>query len=111
MKNFIQPGDAMAYTNPGPGAIASGDPVLVVTRLGVASVNIAADAQGTLRLGGVFSLPKTTDNDMVQGDNLYWDAGAGELTLADGAGTNVLAGMCFAAAGVGAATVQCRLKG
>ena len=109
MKNYVQAGDAIPYTNSGLAAIASGDIVAFTSRIGVAAVDIAVDAQGIVRLGGVFTLPKLAGQAQTQGELLYYDAGVGTLTTVSIG--NVLAGMCFESELAAATTVKCKLQG
>lgn len=63
-------GDAIDYT-PG-SAVTAGDVVLVGTIPMIASVDIAANALGSLNTDGVWKVPKVTGA-LSAGDAIYWD--------------------------------------
>lgn len=102
MINYIQPGEIMKYSNAG-SAISAGDIVVIGERIGVAITDIAATSgEGSVQMEGVFSLPKATGTAWSQGDQLFYDAGAGKLTkVATG---NKPAGYAFEAAASGDTT-------
>ncbi|KJS36674.1 MAG: hypothetical protein VR70_13805 [Rhodospirillaceae bacterium BRH_c57] len=77
MKNFVQKGEAVAYTNGTGAAIASGDAVVIGGQIGVAAVDIADGATGTVSMEGVYSLPKTAGAAIALGDAAIWDVSAG----------------------------------
>lgn len=102
MQNYIQKGDRLVYE--AAAAVASGAPVVVGTRIGVAAGDIAAGESGVLVMEGVFSLPKVTGA-IDQGTDLYFDADGDPLGGTAGSGAitatatgNVAAGYAFAAA-------------
>jgi len=73
--NYIKPGDVIGYTNSTGVAIASGDPVIIGNQqIGIALVDIAISATGSVAKEGVFSLAKNTSDAVVQGQKLWWDA-------------------------------------
>lgn len=102
-KNFILSGDVLDYTNGGSTAIASGAPVLIGKRLGIALVDIPASATGSVRMRGVFTVAKLSTDNVAQGDLLYWDATNSRLTKTST--DNTLAGYAAAAAGAAVTTV------
>lgn len=72
--SFKQDGDVIAWTNGTGSAVASGDVVQVgYKQLGVALVDIASTATGSVAVDGVFSLAKTTGA-ITQGAKVWWDA-------------------------------------
>lgn len=80
MKNYKQPGLTMEYQNSG-SAIASGDVVVLVNRVGVALTDIAATTgKGTVQLEGVYEMAKDADESFAQGDVLYFDANDSTMT-------------------------------
>lgn len=79
-QNYIQCGDVVNYTNGTGSAIASGDVVIIGSLVGVALVNIAIGATGSVQLEGVFSVAKTTPLAIGQGDKLYWNTGTSKVT-------------------------------
>lgn len=99
----------MPYTNTSGDDIASGDPVLVGNRLGVALGDIPDGEAGDLALCEVWELPKKAATAIGQGVNVYWDDTAGEITDVDT--DNTLAGCAFAAAAADDATIQVKLGG
>lgn len=73
--NYIQPGEVIQYTA---GAdITSGSVVRIGNILGVALVNIANGATGSVAISGVFNVPKVSGAVIAQGESLTWDASAG----------------------------------
>ena len=106
--NYLYTGDVLEYTNGGSTEVASGAPVLVGSRLGIALVNIPAGGTGSVRMRGVFTVAKLSSDVVGQGDLLYWDATNSRLTTT--ASTNKLAGYAAAAAGNGVTTVAISLN-
>lgn len=111
MKNKIQEGDKIVYTNATGSDITAGSVVVIGALLGVAAVDIANGASGVVDLEGVFECTKTThatDQAIAQGEKIAWDVSAGKFVnaatvLAVGdINDNVVA---FAAAASTAATV------
>lgn len=105
---YVQAGKVLDFTNSGT-AIASGDGVLVGTRLGVALTAIAAGATGAVQICGVFTMPKLGTDNIGQGALVYWDATNKRLTTT--ASGNALAGVAAAAAGAGTTSVNVLLNG
>lgn len=101
MKNFIQNGERITWTNAGT-AVAAGDLVKIGVRIGVAAVDIANGASGAVAMSGVFEVKKEAPLVITQGDLLYCDATSGQLDKTATAQT--LAGYAFESA-VSAATV------
>ena len=96
MKNFVQPGDSMPYTNGG-SDITAGSVVVTGNQIGVASVDIASGATGELRMSGVFTLPKVSGAVFVAGEKLLWDVSAGAFDDAAAvAATGDVSGCCVA---------------
>jgi predicted RecA/RadA family phage recombinase len=75
-KNFQQPGDVITWTNGTGSAVVSGQVVRVGNILGVALVDIASTASGSVALSGVFTVPKVSAAVIAQGESLTWDASA-----------------------------------
>ena len=107
MTNFIQPGDTITVT--APTTVTSGSLVVVGSLAGVAASDAASGADVEIDTEGVFSLPKAITDVVPQGAKLYWDSGAGQLTVTAGAGSKPLVGIARAAAGSGVAAVECLL--
>lgn len=75
--NFESDGDTIQFTNAG-SAISSGDVVVVGQVLGVALVDIANGATGSVRVRGTFrDVPKVTAAVIADGEALTWDVSAG----------------------------------
>src|SRR5689334_19820737 len=79
MKNFVQKGDTLSYTNGG-SAISSGAVLFFGNIAAIAATDIAANATGSVQVDGVFTLPKNTSTAITQGDDLYWASSPGEIT-------------------------------
>lgn len=87
---YIQKGDVIDYTNPGPVPILYGSVVNLTNRIGIAGEDIAVGATGSIHVVGVFELPAVNNAAFNVGDQLYWDPVAGVLT--DAAQGNIPAG-------------------
>ncbi|EGW22154.1 DUF2190 family protein [Methylobacter tundripaludum] len=78
--NFKHSGENIDYVNGTGAIIKSGDPVVIGNaQIGIALVNIAIGATGTVKKEGVFSLPKNTSDAVTQGQKLWWDPTAKEV--------------------------------
>jgi predicted RecA/RadA family phage recombinase len=109
MKNFVQPGHAVAVVSPS-GGLVSGQAVLIGNLFGVAAYSAAASTGAEIVTAGVFTLPKAASPiAFSQGDKCYWDATAGDITST--ATSNKWVGVAVTAAGASAATVDVRLNG
>jgi len=70
----------MQWTNSTGSAVASGDVVKITNMLGIALVDIANGASGSVALKGVFSdVPKVTAAVFTVGEKLIWDVSAGKF--------------------------------
>lgn len=87
MKNFIQEGDRLIWTNTTGLAVASGAPVTINGRTFVACVDIANNASGAVATCGVFEFAKETGKTFAQFANVYWDAAAAKVTSDTDPGT------------------------
>lgn len=84
MKNFIQEGRRITWTNGTGSDVAAGDPVVVGALLCVALVDIADGASGQLATEGVYELPKVADvsgHAIAQGEELVFDVSVGKFDL------------------------------
>lgn len=106
---YVQAGKVLDYTNTGSATIASGEGVLIGTKLGVALTTIAVGATGAVQICGVFTLPKLSTDNMTQGASVYWDADEKRLTTT--ATDNTLAGVAALAAGASTTSVNVLLNG
>lgn len=90
-------------------ALTAGDPLLSGDAFGVIKDSVAMGETATLQVRGTFPLPKDTADDIALHAHVYWDDGAGEVTLT--AGGNRSIGVAAVAAGVGITTIQVALSG
>lgn len=89
--------------------IASGQVLVVGTKVGVALTAIANGSVGSVQIAGVFRLAKLPTDVIGQGALVYWDTANSRLTTTSAG--NTLAGVAYAAAGNGATTVDTLLNG
>jgi predicted RecA/RadA family phage recombinase len=113
--NFQQPGDVITWTNGTGSAVVSGQVVRVGNILGVALVDIASTASGSVALSGVFTVPKVSAAVIAQGESLTWDASAAAFddnaaTPATGDVTGPPA-VAFQAAGNGVTSMAVKFTG
>lgn len=112
MKNFVQRGEVITWTN-GTGAdVVSGQVVAIGQILGVATGDIASTAVGEVALTGVFTVPKVTAAVIAQGEGVLWDVSVAKFddNLAVAATGDVTGGaVAWEAAGNGATTLKVRL--
>ena len=107
---FRHEGESIDHT-PG-AAVAAGDVVVQGELVGVAKVDIPANALGALAVAGVFDFPKATGvgTAITSGSTVYWDEAAKEATTNSAAGVNKELGKTVAAAADGDGTVAVRLS-
>ena len=78
--NFVQPGEVITWTNGTGSAISAGDVVTMGATsdatLGVALVDIADGASGSVRRCGVFVVAKVSAAVFAAGESLIWDSSA-----------------------------------
>jgi predicted RecA/RadA family phage recombinase len=75
---YRQPGEVASVTVSA--TTAAGTPVRVGLRgMGIAAVDLASGATGSVALTGVHSLKKNSSDAITQGSAVWWDATAGEL--------------------------------
>lgn len=75
--NYVQPGNAIHYSNTG-AAISAGDVVVMGHTIGIALVDIAATTgAGAVAIEGVFTVPKVSAAVFAQGEKLIYDVSAG----------------------------------
>lgn len=116
MKNFIQNGGRLTYTNATGSDIASGALVVVGALLCIATAAIANGATGVLATEGVFELPKAThasSKAFTQGENLTFDVSEGLFekgATVPAAGDIVGVAVAWEAAGSTAATASIYLS-
>jgi predicted RecA/RadA family phage recombinase len=108
---FVQTGNAIDYAPDSD--VSAGDVVVQNDLVGVAKLDIKADALGALAVTGVFDFPKATGGGTAidAGLDVYWDAAAGEATTDEGSGSvNKKIGRSVADAGDSDATVRVRMS-
>ena len=67
--NYVQDGKVIQWTNGG-SAVSSGDVVVIGGLIGVALVDIAGSATGSVQVDGVFNVPKVDGAVIAQGESL-----------------------------------------
>ena len=114
--NHVQKGVNMRWTNDTGTGVLSGQAVVVGSLVCVALVDIPNGGIGELATEEVYYLPKAAEA-ITQGAKLYWDANgnpvggvAGSGCLTATATDNTYAGVAFAPAASGAATVDIKLN-
>lgn len=110
--NFVSDGDVIQWVNGTGGAITAGSIVKAGNILGVALVDIANGATGSVAIEGVFdNIPKVSAAVFVQGEKLIWDVSAGKFddSAATPASGDVTGGAIAWAAGANAETT-CSIK-
>jgi len=107
MATFVHDGNSVDYT-PG-SAVTAGQVVVQGELVGVAKVDIPANALGALAVVGVFDFPKATGvgTAISAGANCYWNAAAQQATTT--ATGNKLIGKCVRAAVDADTTVRIRM--
>lgn len=113
--NFVQTGHTIDWTNGTGAAKVSGQVVVVGKLLGVALVDIAAGAIGSVAISGVYSVPKVSGAVIAAGENLTWDASAAAFDdNAAVAATGDVTGppaVAIEAAGAGVTTLKVKFTG
>ena len=109
MKNYIKPGKMMTFTAP-TGGVVSGTAYMIGALLVVAATTVAQTLPFEGATEGVYTLPKATGAAWTEGQLLYWDTAANNLTTAQSA-TARRVGCAAAAAGSGDTSGPCRLHG
>lgn len=105
---FVQPGKVLDYANGGTPR-ASGDVLVVGTKVGVALAAIPANTIGSVQICGVFTVPKLSSDTPAQGALVYWDGTNSRMTTTSSG--NTLAGVAAAAAGSGITSMNVLLNG
>ena len=107
---YIHTGHAIDYTPSS--TVAAGDVVVQEDLVGVAKLDIAANALGGLAVAGVFDFPKTAGvgEAIAAGAKVYWDVADQVAKIDDESGANKLIGKTVAAAGDDDTTVRVRLS-
>ena len=113
--NYVQPGNIITWTNGTGTAVVSGQVVVVGQTLGVALVDIANGAAGSVAIEGVFSVPKVSSAVIAAGESLTWDVSIAAFddngaTPATGSITGPPA-IAIEAAGAGVTTLKVKFTG
>jgi len=107
---FVHDGNSIDYT---PGTdVSAGDVVVQQDLIGIAKLDIPADALGALAVTGVFDFPKATgaDSGIAAGAAVYWDETDQLAKTDDESGANKYLGKVVTAAGDDDTTVRVRLS-
>lgn len=88
MINRIKDGEILQHTPAS--AVVSGQPIVLVNRVGIAMQDIAADETGSVLMEGVVQVNKVSAQAWAQGDPIFWDAGNSLFTTV--ATGNIIAG-------------------
>lgn len=73
---YVSDGDVIPWTNNTGSAVASNAVVKMGNSLGIALVDIANGATGSVAVEGVWVVPKVSAAVFVQGEKLIWDVSA-----------------------------------
>ena len=108
--SFVHDGNSIDYTPAGD--VSAGDVVVQGDLIGVAKLDISANALGALAVIGVFDVAKEggTGVTFAIGDKVYWDDTNKVAVATDGAGANKLMGKAVLAAADADTTVRVRLS-
>jgi predicted RecA/RadA family phage recombinase len=104
MQNYVNEG--WNLTIPAPGAVSSGDVVIVGAFKGVAQHDAASGDPVVIVTRGVFDLPKVGSQAWAVGAVIYWTGTACTTTV----GSNTLIGAAVAAVGSGAGETEGRVR-
>lgn len=110
MARFVHEGKSIDYTPSS--AVTAGDVVVQGDLVGVAKLDIAANALGALAVTGVFDFPKAagTDKGIAVGTTVYWKADPGVAQADSESSTNKLIGKVVKTAADADTTVRVRLS-
>lgn len=110
--NFVNQGEVITYANSG-SAISAGDVVVIGQNIGIALVDIANGASGSVAMSGVFTVPKVSAAVIAQGESVIYDVSASAFddNVATPA-TGDVSGCCVAmeAAGNGVTEIDVKLN-
>ena len=112
MKNYIQEGNVIEYTNSTDSKIDSSALVVIGKFAGVAVADIPAGATGSVAINGVFDLTKKTSTDtMAVGDAIGYDSGVVKVAGSVGVtiGKDVMVGYAIQASSSASSTVRVKL--
>lgn len=113
MKNLVEQGETLNFTNGSGDTITSGSVVVIGEQIGIAKNDVANGDVGVLCMEGVFTVPKVTAAVIGQGESVIWDSSVGKFddNLATPA-TGDVSGACTAweAAGASATTIAVKIN-
>lgn len=113
--NYLQRGESLDYKNGTNAIIEAGSIISLVTRIGIAGMDIAPGETGSVHVCGVFDVAKTKAENIPMGTAVYFD-GNGITTdaddgNADAANVYVPAGYASADAAAADERIQIKLLG
>ena len=79
MKTYIQRGEVIDWTNDSGSAVVSDEVVVIGDIVGVATVDIAVNAVGAVRIEGVVEIAKVDAAVIAAGEHVDWDVSASEV--------------------------------
>lgn len=106
MKNFIQEGERMTWTNSTGSSVAAGQPVHVGNFTCVAVGTIADTATGELARCGVYEFTKAAPLAVAHGDNVFWNTTDKKVTKT---ASDKYLGVAFKAAASNDTTIQVQI--
>lgn len=109
MKNFVAVGNTIEFT--AAAAIASGEPVVIGTLIGIANGPVANGARGVANLTGVYDLAKAASQAWTVGAKVYWDATNKVATTTSSGNTLLGAAVLPVGSGAGEIVGRVRLNG
>ena len=108
-KNFVNEGEGVVYQNSGAGIINSGSVVVMDAIVGISLGDIPVGQSGTVRIIGVWKLPKDTATAMDVGKAVFWNTVDKKIVGTSGANA-VLAGIVTSGVSAGATTVNVKIN-
>jgi predicted RecA/RadA family phage recombinase len=111
--NAVQPGKVLDYVNTTDAAVRSGDVVVAGALLGVALVDIAIGATGSVSIDGVYAVPKVAGAAVGQGVAVVFKASSKAFTVGAPAAGDVTgaAAVAFDAAASAATVMHVKFTG
>ena len=111
--NAVQPGKVLDYVNTTGAAVRSGDVVVAGALLGVALVDIADGATGSVSIDGVYVVPKVAGAAVGQGVAVVFKANSKAFTVGAPAAGDVsgAAAVAFDAAASAATVMHVKFTG
>src|SRR5690625_1737547 len=96
MKNYVQRGDVITWTNDTGDLVKSGEAVTLPNCLAVAVTDIDKKEEGALRIEGAFDLPIKEGDTTVIGQALVWDSQNDRFTTSAASHSDDLTGAAIA---------------